>query len=650
MNQWITEPSFTLDESFCKLYEKKEPNFGPIGRTVFYRTYVRRKENGKIESVFDVFRRVVEGHWSILKNHCLYYKRPWNAQQSQRSAQKAFEVFWHFQGLSSGRALWTMGTPFLSKAGGSALNNCAFTSTKGDLSKALAFMMDQSMLGVGVAFDLEGAGSFYSKRVEGICTTPWVIDDSREGWVESIKELVNAYTKTQSLQKFDYSKIRKIGSPIKGFGGTSSGPEPLIKLHKDMINIFKGAEGRTLGSVEISDLMNRIGQCVVAGNVRRTAQLCLGHASDSEYMNRKNDRSTVTGKDSWRWASNDSFYGEIGMDYSFAPQRLNEIGDLGFMWMHNARNYGRMVDGFNGRDSKLVGCNPCGEIGLEDKELCNLVELYPARHKSLDDIYSTAKVLYLCAKAVSLVESNWEETNEVVNRNHRIGFSLSGLMRSYAIHGIRSTMEACDSLYTFISGVDEQYSKWLSVPTSIKRTTIQPSGTKSLLLGESPGIHPVFAPYYIRRVEYQENDTALEAFEVQGFRMTHRSEKKTYVVEFPIAETPGIPTYKDSNLWTQMIRASEFQKVWADNQISCTVVVKEHEIEQLPEALTYFETSLKSISFLKEQHDFVNPPYEEISEGQYKELHNELHKKKIKFEGTGEAGCNTDKCTLLSED
>lgn len=646
----IAKPSFRIDDGFYKIYEKREPKWGPIGRTVFFRTYVRKNpETDKIETVPQVFKRVVEGCFSTLKNHCQVNKREWSEAKTQRAAQKMFETFWEFHGLPSGRALWTMGTPCIEKAGGSALQNCAFDTSKGDLVNQLAFMMDQSMLGVGVGFDVFGAGQFV--RGTYIGEKVYIIEDSREGWVQSLITLVNAYLDEYSTPVFNYDKIRPAGAPIRGFGGLSSGPEPLKIMHHKIRNLLEERAGSYLTSVDIADLNNIIGQCVVAGNVRRTAQLALGSPDDEAYITRKYDRAMVQGPDAIRWASNDSVVAELGMDYSFAPEKLRGTKDLGFFWLQNARQYGRMADPMNNLDWGVKGCNPCAEISLWPKEFCNLGEIYPSRHESLDKIYRTAKLVYIFCKAVSLVETNWEESNVIVRRNRRIGISMSGIMDSFAIHGARKTLSMADSLYKTLTGLDHEYSHWLGVSTSIKRTTVQPSGTKSLLLGVSPGIHPEFAPFYLRRVEYQESDPALEAFEAQGFRMTHRPEKSTYVVEFPIKATPGVPTYKNSNLYTQLERASKFQKFWSDNMVSCTVTVKEHEIDQIPEALTMYEDSLKSISFLPEQHDFKNPPLEELSESQYDELSGELHKKKIKFEGIGESFCDIEgRCITKVED
>ena len=422
-------------------------------------------------------------------------------------------------------------------------------------------------------------------------------------------------------------------------------------MHQKLHNLLEGRTQSQLTSVDIADMNNIIGQCVVAGNVRRTAQVALGSYKDEAYLTRKYDRASVQGPDAVRWASNDSVIAEVGMDYSFAPEKLRQTKDLGFLWLQNAQRYGRMADPMNNKDWRIEGANPCVEIGLEHMEFCNLGEIYPSMHSSLDKIYRTAKMIYIFCKAVSLVETNWEESNEVIRRNRRIGISMSGIMDSFAVHGERATLAMADSLYQTLTGLDHEYSHWLGVSTSIKRTTVQPSGTKSLLLGVSPGIHPEYAPFYLRRVEYQESDPALEAFKVQGFRMTHRPEKSTYVVEFPIKGTPGVPTYKNSNLYTQMVRAAKFQKFWSDNMVSCTVTVKKEEVDLIPGALAMHEDDLKSISFLEENHDFKNPPLEEISEKQYDELAGELHKKKIKFEGVGESFCDIEgRCLTKGED
>ncbi len=646
MNSHLAKPSFWLDSSFYALYEKREPKWGPIGRTVFFRTYVRRDpETDKVETVPQVFKRVVEGVFSILKNWCIETKRPWDEGKAQRQACKMFECFWSFKGLPSGRALWTMGTECIQKAGASALNNCAFTTTEHDLVRALMFMMDQSMLGVGVGFDVEGAGKHFVKGTQGT-GDPYEIDDTREGWVDSVAAITLAHLHQKPEPRFIYDRIRPAGLPIRGFGGVSSGPEPLKQLHADLNRLFTSYKGRTIDSVGIADAMNYEGVCVVAGNVRRTAQLALGKVNDDGYFHRKDDRDSVNGPQAWRWASNDSFKAYHGMDYGFASERLSSVGDLGFMWIQTARQSGRLVDPVTFIDRWIRGCNPCGEIGLEDKEFCNLAEMYPHLLSDTLECYSILKCLYLFAKAVSLLETNWEDSNEVIARNHRLGISMSGLMQSFAVHGVNKTRRMCDSGYKFLKGIDEEYSAWLGVPVSVKLTTVQPSGTKSLLVGATPGLHPGHAPFYIRRVEFQDNDPSLEAFEAQGFTIQHKSAKRVKIVEFPIAEVPGTPTYKDSNLYTQVKRAAMFQKWWADNQVSCTVVVKEHEIEQIPEVLTLFEDDLKSISFLKEEHDFEYPPYEEITEAHYKERAGELHKKKINFEGRGVNYCEGDQCAL----
>ena len=222
----IAKPSFKLDESFFKIFEKREPKWGPIGRTVFYRTYVRRDpETDKIETVPQVFRRVVEGCFSILKNHCQEHKREWSEAKTQRAAQKMFEIFWEFMGLPSGRALWTMGTLCIEKAGGSALQNCAFASSKRDIVEQMMFMMDQSMLGVGVGFDVFGEGQ-YVEGVRGL-GAPYVIDDSREGWVDSLAVLSSRLISSDN--PYHILIMMKYGQPVNQSKGL--GERPADRTH-----------------------------------------------------------------------------------------------------------------------------------------------------------------------------------------------------------------------------------------------------------------------------------------------------------------------------------------------------------------------------------------------------------------------------------
>ncbi len=264
--------SFKLDEAFIDKFRGKQPNWGPLGYITYKRTYARiiETENRK-EEFWETVRRVVEGCYSIQKEHCMKLSLPWIEDKAQRSAQTMYQKIWNFKMSPPGRGLWMMGTEFIARHGSMALNNCGFASTSDiDLkySKAFEFVMDTLMLGVGVGFDTKGAGKLIIKRPkEG--KIEFQIPDSREGWVEALQLLLEAYFLGKHVPTYDFNKIRLAGDPIRGFGGIASGPEPLKQMLLDIQKILEAKIDKPLDSIDIVDIMNHIGKCVVAGNVRR---------------------------------------------------------------------------------------------------------------------------------------------------------------------------------------------------------------------------------------------------------------------------------------------------------------------------------------------------------------------------------------------
>jgi hypothetical protein len=362
--------SFKLDEEFLENYKKSSPKWGPLGYITYKRTYARiiEGENRK-EEFWETIRRVVEGCYSIQKEHCMKLSLPWSDQKAQKSAQDMFEKIWSFKFLPPGRGLWMMGTEFVTKNGSMSLNNCGFASTDDiDLkySKAFCFVMDALMLGVGVGFDTKGAGKIKVQQPkEG--TFDFEIPDSREGWVDALRLMLEAFFLGKQVPTYDFSKIRPAGKPIRGFGGIASGPKPLKEMLIDIQKILETRVGSELTSVDIVDVMNLIGRCVVAGNVRRSAEIALGDPTDYEFVTCKQDQEKLY---SHRWASNNSVFAVKGLDYSFISKQILVNGEPGVFWLENARAYSRMGDKPDYKDKKVAGVNPCGEQSLESFELC----------------------------------------------------------------------------------------------------------------------------------------------------------------------------------------------------------------------------------------------------------------------------------------
>lgn len=635
--------------------------YGGLSAFTYYRTYSRKKPNGSLETWSECVIRVIEGMFSILKTHAITSEHSWNEKRAHKLAEEAAERLFQFKWTPPGRGLWMMGTPFVYEKGGAALNNCGFVSTENidaEMSKPFAFLMDMSMVGVGVGFDTKGAGKIAAYVPEG---DPEVItvEDSREGWVELISCLIDSYLEEGSSPVVpDVSLVRAYGEPIVGFGGVASGPEPLVQGFngiKDILEKRALSENPLLTSVDITDIMNIIGKIVVAGNVRRTAEIAFGEPEDEEFANMKNwekfgvetgsvappELALVNEQDyteynndwgarakiarkyqdedwaykfgGWRWASNNSIFAKLGMDYTEVAKKVATNGEPGFAWLDNMQAFGRMKDPADFKDHRVRGGNPCLEQSLEPYELCCLVETYPAKHDDYWDFQRTLKFAYLYAKTVTLVPTHWRETNDVIKRNRRIGTSQSGIQEAILKFGRRRYLnEFCDQAYNYVNYLDKKYSEWLGIPLSIKKTSVKPSGTVSLVVGSLPGIHYAESESYYRLVRVANTSNLLPILRAANYRIESAitDPLKTSVVYFPVLHQKGTVSNKDISIWEQFANAVDLQHYWADNQVSITITFQKHEQDQIARALSCFDTRLKGVSLLPlSDHGYAQAPY-----------------------------------------
>ncbi len=638
-----------------------EWGYGGLSAFTYYRTYARKKDNGKLETWQDCIVRVIEGMFSILKTHSITSGHSWDEKRAHKLAEESAERLFEFKWTPPGRGLWMMGTPFVYEKGGAALNNCGFVSTENidaELSKPFAFLMDMSMVGVGVGFDTKGAGKIAAVEPSGSPELV-IVEDSREGWVELISCLIDSYLEEGSAPvEPDTSLVRAYGEPIVGFGGVASGPEPLVQgfyAIRDILRARARSENPLLTSVDITDIMNIIGKIVVAGNVRRTAEIAFGEPEDEDFANMKNwqefgvetgsiaptelrelneqdyneynsnwdSRAKIAKKyadyqwaykfGGWRWASNNSIFAKLGMDYTNVSKKVATNGEPGFAWLENMQAYGRMKDPADHKDHRVRGGNPCLEQSLEPYELCCLVETYPAKHKDYWDFQRTLKFAYLYAKTVTLVPTHWRETNDVIKRNRRIGTSQSGIQEAILQFGRRKYLEEfCDQAYNYVNYLDKKYSEWLGVPLSIKKTSVKPSGTVSLVVGALPGIHYAEAESYYRLVRVSNTSHLLPILEAANYRIEPAASDplRTSVIYFPVMHDRGTVSKKDVSIWEQFANAVDMQHYWADNQVSITITFNEHEKSQIARALSCFDTRLKGVSLLPlEDHGYIQAPY-----------------------------------------
>ncbi len=625
--------SFRLTENFLNSYKNKKPHFGPIGEITYKRTYSRQLEDGKMEEFWQTIKRVVEGVYNTQEKHCRQFKLPWSATKAQRSAQEMYERMFEMKFLPPGRGLWAMGTEITDKLGSAALMNCAFTSTKDlktDFAGPFCFLMDMSMLGVGVGFDTLGAKTLSIKEPhEGNVE---VVEDSREGWVAIIRRVLDAYGNGATLpSSIDYSQIRPSGAPLKTFGGIAAGSQPLADCVTDIHKILKPLIGEQITSEAIVDLMNVIGKCVVSGNIRRSAELAIGGIDDITFLNLKNKETNQEAMYSHRWASNNSVSAKVGSDYTITAPLTVKNGEPGYVWLDNARAYGRMGE-TRYPDPRVMGFNPCVEQPLEDREMCCLVETFPARHDDYDDYERTLKFAYLYGKTVTLVPTHDERTNAVIMRNRRIGTSQSGVIQNFKRIGKRNHFQWCDKGYQYLRALDEVYSDWLCIPRSIKVTTVKPSGTVSLLPGATPGIHYPQSEYYFRTIRFSSNSTLIPILRSAGYKIEKdKYSPNTEVVYFPVREEYFDRAKRDVTVWEQLENTAQMQQWWSDNGVSATITFTQEEAKDIKEALELYETRLKAISFLPlDDHGYEQAPYQEISKETYEDYVDNLSKVKLK--------------------
>jgi ribonucleoside-triphosphate reductase len=704
---------FKLKDSTRQEIQLKIPKFGfnGLGEVVFRRTYSRNNETWN-----DVVIRVIEGVFSIRKEHFFRNSLGWEDEDWQTFAREMATSMFDMEWLPPGRGLWAMGTDFVYERGSMALNNCSSVDTKDDLVLAGDFLFDSLMNGVGVGFSTYWRGDVYTPNKKN--TKKYVIDDSRFGWVNSFIILMCSYIESPKYGKnsyfplFDYSQIRKSGEPIRGFGGTASGSEPLEKLHKRMENFLDSfcrgymiiekiikwndgkfsipftppktrkihgkllveEKGRTGEYIEnykkpykshtrlIADIMNSIGACVVAGNVRRSAEISLGDVEDDEFINLKNYDKNPERADIG-WMSNNSVvlkpYHDY-QDFSYIPdmaKRIKDNGEPGLINLLNIQKYERYG---KEKPDKATLVNPCGEILLESFEICNLSETFPPRCKNKDRLFEALKFATFYSSTVSLLPTHRSETNSVIARNRRIGVSISGISQWAsgnvpAEWGNMNYTKMTTFLregYKIVENENKKLAEEAGIPASIRVTTVKPSGSISLLAGCTPGCHYPVSKLAIRRMRIGMDSPLVPALKDAGIPYENdKYSDNTLVFEFVIDHGDVRPC-RDVSPWEQFGLVSMLQRCWSSNSVSATIYFdKKKHGDDIEKLLAMYIPVLKSVSMLPiDDHNYEQAPYEEIDEKTYRErLSNYTTPNFNKVIGNvpkGEKFCTNDMCTL----
>lgn len=679
-------PRFYLSPEYVdRLYQTpyamgyEESQFGQI---VYHRTYSRTMSNGQQESWYDTVLRVINGIFTIRRWWFETHNLPWDEHALQDRAWNMANSLLRMSWLPPGRGLWLMGSDYLYERGSMGLFNCGFVSME-NLDEDLAWLMDALMCGVGVGFNTT-TKSQQLFSIDDLPKQTYVIPDTREGWVHSIRLLLAAYLGKLGVNiQFDCSLIRKAGLPIRGFGGTSSGPDPLILLH-DRIRL--NCEAYIRGNINwvhlVTNLSNCVGEAVVAGNVRRSSEIALGNPRDMSFLNLK-DYEKHPERMAWGRMSNNTCVFKNRDDFFTIPEiakRAKKNGEPGFFNLLNVSRYARYGDTSYGEDSG-EGLNPCGEIPLESRELCNLAEVFPSRCSTRKEFLQAVENATFYSSTVALYPTHSPETNKVLARNRRIGVSLSGVAEWIDEWTLTKCISWMKEGYHLVREKNEEFNRQAGVPRSIRVTTVKPSGTISQLAGVTSGMHFAMYRYSIRRMIVAKDHPLVNLLVDAGYPMEPQVDfvpphevngktrfdkyshftfgdmipvmsDKSVVFEIPICNKKSRPQ-NEVSAWEQFALAATLQREWADNSVSATITFDEVEGQQLEQMVAQFLPVMKAFSVLPKTDDgtpYPQMPYEKITEEEYKNRVASLGTIEwARFRGSDgedEKYCTSDKCEV----
>ena len=607
-----------LSEDFVNSYADKDIpwGFNGMGEIVYKRTYSRDIESlGRKEYWHETIARCIEGAQAI------------GAGYTKEEAERLFDYIFNLKGIFAGRSLWQLGTPLVEKMSGVSLVNCWMTT----ISKVedFQFLMDHLMVGGGVGFSVERAVVHDMPKVKHVDhithektnDADFIVADSRQGWSALLGKVLDSYFHTGKSFTYSTVLIRGFGAPLKTFGGTASGPEVLIEGMADIGKILSAREGKKIRSVDALDICNIIGKIVVAGSARRSAQIAIGDPDDFLYLRAKNwAKGDIP---AWRGNSNNSIfadsYDEIIDEFWKGYDGTGE--PYGLINRDLIRKNGRLGEKVN--DKAVIGTNPCGEIGLEDGEPCNLAEIFLPNIESKEELIDLSQLLYKTQKAITTLDYPYAKSQAVISKNRRLGQGITGWLQS-----TEEQLSWIDDCYKELKKYDAEWSSSLGINPSIKLTTVKPSGTLSLLAGVTPGIHPAYSEYYVRRVRMGSGDPLVNYCREKGYDVQYdvgldgKENHTVCVVSFP-CQTPEHATLaKDLTAIEQLEWVVKAQSEWADNNVSVTVYYRKEELPEIQEWMKKnYKNRLKSVSFLlHSDHGFALAPYEEIDEKQYLNL------------------------------
>ena len=516
--------------------------------------------------------------------------------------------------------------------------NCSYVAV--NRPQAFDEILYVLMNGTGVGFSVER--QFVSQMpsvAEEFHETDTVITvaDSKLGWAKAFKEMVGMLYIGQ-IPRWDTSKVRPAGAPLKTFGGRASGPEPLESLFNFAVNSFKNAAGRKLSSIECHDIVCKIAEIVVVGGVRRSALISLSNLSD--------DRMRAAKHGQW-WdnnpqralANNSACYSEkpdigVFMD-EWKALYESKSGERGIF---NRESAVKMAERNGRRDTNYeFGTNPCSEILLRDREFCNLSEVVVRVTDTVETLKKKARLAAILGTIQSTlvnfkyVSAGWKKNCE---EERLLGVSLTGIMDSPLTNGTRGKTngsmveldilpQLLDELREVVIDTNKEFAKKIGINQSVATTCVKPSGTVSQLTDAASGIHARHNPYYIRTVRGDKKDPLTKMMSDEGFPVEddHLNPTHTAVFSFPMKVEKGAVFRSDKTAIEQLELWKTYQEHWCEHKPSVTISVKEQEWMDVGAWVYKNFDYMSGVSFLPfSEHTYKQAPYQDCEKKEYEDL------------------------------
>ena len=584
-------------------------------------------EKKRRETWDETIKRYFDFFQEHLKETCNYTLKP-ELREELETAVLNLRV------MPSMRCLMTAGEAL--KRENIAGYNCSYVA----ISRVQAFdeILYVLMNGTGVGFSVERQ---YITQLPPVAEefhpsdTVITIADSKLGWAKAYKELLGLLWIGQ-IPKWDLSKVRPAGAPLKTFGGRASGPEPLDNLMNFTVNVLRNAAGRKLSSIECHDIVCKIAEVVVVGGVRRSALISLSNLSDDRMRHAKSGQ-WWNDNPQRALANNSACYTEkpdmgIFMD-EWKALYESKSGERGIFNRQSANKQvessgRRVVDGYE------FGTNPCSEIILRDREFCNLSEVVVRANdteKSLLEKVRLATILGTFQSTLTnfkYVSSAWKRNCE---EERLLGVSLTGIMDSKLTNGKSNKDLAAflEKLKKYSVEINAKYAKELGVNVAASITCVKPSGTVSQLVDSASGIHARHNPYYIRTVRGDKKDPLTKLMTEIGFPVEddEMNPSHTAVFSFPMKVDRGAVFRTDLTAIEQLDLWKIYQEHWCEHKPSVTISVKESEWMEVGAWVYANFDQMSGVSFLPfSEHTYRQAPYQDCDREEYEKLLKEMPK------------------------